>query len=60
MRQKPISLAEKAGCPAPFLKEIIEQEIEEREDSYFASEILQRVDKGQEKTYSTHEVRTAL
>nr|VFJ98123.1 MAG: RHH-type transcriptional regulator, rel operon repressor / antitoxin RelB [Candidatus Kentron sp. LFY]VFK16808.1 MAG: RHH-type transcriptional regulator, rel operon repressor / antitoxin RelB [Candidatus Kentron sp. LFY] len=61
IEQKLVLLAEKADRPmASFLQEIIEQGIEDMEESYLASEILQRVDEGQEKTHSTHDVRVAL
>ncbi|VFM99841.1 MAG: RHH-type transcriptional regulator, rel operon repressor / antitoxin RelB [Candidatus Kentron sp. G] len=55
------SLADRANRPVtPFLEEIIWQGITDWEDGYLASEIVQRVDQGQEKTYSAHEVRIAL
>jgi len=61
IEKKLLSLADRADRPVvSFLQEIIERGIDDIEDGYLASEILQRVDKGQEKTHSTHEVRIAL
>nr|VFJ49051.1 MAG: RHH-type transcriptional regulator, rel operon repressor / antitoxin RelB [Candidatus Kentron sp. DK] len=55
------SLADRTNRPVvPFLREIIERGLDDLEDGFAASEILQRVDKGREKTHSTHEVRIAL
>nr|VFK38885.1 MAG: RHH-type transcriptional regulator, rel operon repressor / antitoxin RelB [Candidatus Kentron sp. SD]VFK43163.1 MAG: RHH-type transcriptional regulator, rel operon repressor / antitoxin RelB [Candidatus Kentron sp. SD]VFK80154.1 MAG: RHH-type transcriptional regulator, rel operon repressor / antitoxin RelB [Candidatus Kentron sp. SD] len=56
-----LSLADRVDRPVvPFLQEIIERGIDDLEDGFYASEILQRVDKGQEKTHSAYEVRIAL
>jgi len=38
---------------AYYLREIIEQGIEEMEDYYLAAEVLERVRKGQEQVHST-------
>lgn len=45
---------------AYYLREIIEQGLTELEDYYLAAEVLERVRKGQETTYSSCEVRKAL
>ena len=45
---------------AYYLREIIEQGIEEIEDYYLAAEVLERVRKGQEKVHSAADVRRDL
>ena len=45
---------------AYYLREIIEQGIEEMEDYYLAAETLGRVHQGQEKLHSAADVRSAL
>jgi RHH-type rel operon transcriptional repressor/antitoxin RelB len=45
---------------AYYLREIIEQGIEEMEDYYLAAEVLERVRKGQEQVHSAAELRRAL
>lgn len=45
---------------AYYLREIIEHGLTELEDYYLAAEVLERVRKGQETTYSSGEVRKAL
>jgi RHH-type transcriptional regulator, rel operon repressor / antitoxin RelB len=45
---------------AYYLREIIEQGIEELEDYYLAVDVLERVRKGQEQVYSTANVRKDL
>jgi RHH-type rel operon transcriptional repressor/antitoxin RelB len=46
----------KASC----LQEIIENGIEDLEDYYLAAQVLERVKNGQEKIFSTSEVRKSL
>ncbi len=43
-----------------YLREIIEQGIEELEDYYLAADVLERVRKGQEKLHSAADVRKDL
>ena len=43
-----------------YLREIIEQGIEDMEDYYLASGVLERVRKGQEAVHSAADVRSAL
>jgi RHH-type rel operon transcriptional repressor/antitoxin RelB len=43
-----------------YLREIIAQGIEYMEDYYLAADVLERVRKGQEKVYSSTEVRKDL
>lgn len=43
-----------------YLQEIIENGIEDLEDYYLAAEVLERVKNGQEKIFSTSEVRKSL
>jgi RHH-type rel operon transcriptional repressor/antitoxin RelB len=45
---------------AYYLREIIEHGIEDAEDYYLASEVLERVRKGQEKMHSAAQVRADL
>ena len=45
---------------ADYLQEIIENGIKDFEDYYLAAEVLERVKNGQEKIYSTSEVRKSL
>ena len=45
---------------AYYLREIIEQGIEEMEDYYLAVNVLERVRKGQEQVHSATEVRRDL
>jgi RHH-type rel operon transcriptional repressor/antitoxin RelB len=45
---------------AYYLREIIEQGIEDMEDYYLAVNVLERVRKGQEKVYSSADIRNAL
>lgn len=54
-------LAEKTGrTKAYYIREIIENNLEDLEDYYLASEVLERVRKGQEKVYSSSDVRKEL
>ncbi|PIV32133.1 MAG: CopG family transcriptional regulator [Lysobacterales bacterium CG02_land_8_20_14_3_00_62_12] len=45
---------------ADYLREIIEQGIEEMEDYYVAAEVMDRVRNGQEPVHSAAEVRNTL
>lgn len=45
---------------AYYLREIIEQGIEDMEDYYLAANVLERVRKGQEQVHSAADVRKAL
>lgn len=45
---------------AYYLREIIEQGLEDMEDYYLAADVLERVRKGQEQVYSAAEVRKDL
>jgi len=45
---------------AHYLRELIERGLEDMEDYYLSSEVLERIRKGQEKTYSSAEIRKDL
>ena len=45
---------------AYYLREIIEQGIEDMEDYYLAADVLERVRKGQEQVHSSADVRKDL
>ncbi len=45
---------------AYYLREIIEQGIEDMEDYYLAADVLERVRKGQERIHSAADVRKDL
>ena len=45
---------------ADYLREIIENSLEDLEDSYLATQVLEWVRSGQEKVYSASEVRKEL
>jgi RHH-type rel operon transcriptional repressor/antitoxin RelB len=54
-------LASQTGRTTAFyLREIIEQGIEEMEDYYLAADVLERVRKGKEKVHSAADVRKDL
>ena len=54
-------LASQTGCSKVFyLREMIEKGIEEIEDYYLAAEVLERVRKGVERTYTDAGVRARL
>ncbi|MCL2872069.1 MAG: DUF6290 family protein [Betaproteobacteria bacterium] len=54
-------LAEKTGRTKSFyLREVIEQGLEDIEDYYLAADVLERVRSGREKTYSSSDVRKDL
>jgi RHH-type rel operon transcriptional repressor/antitoxin RelB len=52
--------AQTGRTKAYYLREIIEQGIEEMEDYYLAADVLERVRKGQEAVHSSAEVRKDL
>ena len=52
--------AQTGRTKAFYLREVIERGIEELEDYYFAAHVLERVRKGEEKVYSTAQVRKDL
>lgn len=52
--------AQTGRTKAFYLRQMIENGIEDMEDYYLAAEVVERVRKGQEKTYSTAEVRKDL
>jgi RHH-type rel operon transcriptional repressor/antitoxin RelB len=52
--------AQTGRTKAFYLREIIEQGIEELEDYYLAADVLERVRKGQEAVHSAANVRSAL
>jgi RHH-type transcriptional regulator, rel operon repressor / antitoxin RelB len=54
-------LAEQTGrTKAYYIREIIENGLDDLEDYYLSSEVLERVRKGQEKVYSLEEVEKSL
>lgn len=54
-------LASQTGrTKAYYLRQIIEQGIEDMEDYYLAADVLERVRKGQETVHSTPDVRKDL
>lgn len=54
-------LASQTGrTKAFYLREIIERGLEDMEDYYLAADVIERVRKGQEKVYTTAEVKKAL
>ena len=55
------SLASQTGrTKAFYLRQIIEQGIEDMEDYYLAAEVLERIRQGKEKVYSLEEVERDL
>lgn len=52
--------AQTGRTKAFYLREVIERGIEELEDYYLATDVLERVRKGEEKVYSTAQVRKDL
>ena len=53
-------VAQTGRSKAFYLREIIERGLEDLEDYYLATDVLERFRKGTEKTYSTAEVSQAL
>lgn len=52
--------AQTGRTKAFYLREVIERGIEEMEDYYLAADVLERVRKGEEKVYSSADVRKDL
>lgn len=52
--------AQTGRTKAFYLREVIERGIEELEDYYLAADVLERVRKGEEKVYSTAQLRKDL
>lgn len=52
--------AQTGRTKAYYLREIIEQGIEDMEDYYLAADVLERVRKGQEQVHSAADVRKDL
>ncbi len=52
--------AQTGRTKAYYLRELIEQGLEDMEDYYLAAEVLERVRKGQEPVHSAADVRTDL
>ncbi len=52
--------AQTGRTKAFYLREVIERGIDEMEDYYLAADVLERVRKGEEKVYSTRQVRKNL
>ncbi len=52
--------AQTGRTKAYYLREIIEQGIEDMEDYYLACDVLERVRKGQEQVHSTADLRRDL
>ena len=50
----------KGRTKAYYLREIIEQGIEDMEDYYLAADVLERVRKGKEQLHSSSDVRKDL
>ena len=54
-------LASQTGrTKAFYLREMIEKGIEDMEDYYLAAKVLERIRKGEERTYTDGEVRARL
>ena len=54
-------LASQTGrTKAFYLRELIERGLEDMEDYYLAADVLERLRQGQEKVYSSADVRNAL
>ena len=54
-------LASQTGrTKAFYLRELIERGLEDMEDYYLAADVLERLRKGQEKTYTAADVRAGL
>lgn len=52
--------AQTGRTKAYYLREIIEQGLDDLEDYYLAADVLERVRKGKEKVYSAADVRQDL
>jgi RHH-type rel operon transcriptional repressor/antitoxin RelB len=55
------ALAERTGrTKAFYIREMILSHIDEMEDYYLAAEVVERLRKGQERTFTTQEIRQDL
>lgn len=52
--------AQTGRTKAYYLRELVEQGLDDLEDYYLASDVLERVRKGEERVHSSAEVRKAL
>lgn len=52
--------AQTGRTKAFYLREIVEQGLDDLEDYYLAADVLERVRKGQEKVYSAQQLRKDL
>ena len=52
--------AQTGRTKAFYLSELVERGLEDLEDYYLAANVLERLRKGQEKTHSAADVRSAL
>ena len=52
--------AQTGRTKAYYLRELIEQGMEDLEDYYLAADVLERVRKGEERVHSSTEVRKSL
>jgi len=52
--------AQTGRTKAFYLRQMIENGLDDLEDYYLAADVLERVRKGEEKTHSSAEVRTGL
>jgi RHH-type rel operon transcriptional repressor/antitoxin RelB len=52
--------AQTGRTKAFYLRQVIENGLDDLEDYYLGADILERVRKGEEKTYSSAQVRTDL
>lgn len=61
LEQRLDSLAARTGrTKAFYLRQAIEEHLEDLEDYYLASEVADRVRRGEEKTYSADQIRREL
>jgi RHH-type transcriptional regulator, rel operon repressor / antitoxin RelB len=61
IEQRLDALAEKTGrTKAFYIREMILSHIDEMEDYYLAAEVVERLRKGQERTFTTEEVKKDL
>ena len=61
VEQRLDNLAVQTGRTKTFyLREIIERGLEDMEDYYWAANVLERVKKGEEKTFTLNEVEDSL
>ena len=55
-----VLVAQTGRAKAYYLRELVERGLEDLEDYYFASEVLERVRVGEERVYSSEELRKDL